>query len=194
MTLKLYYSPGACSLADHIALIENGLPFTLEKVDLKAHRTASGEDFYAINPKGYVPALVMEDGTLLTENIAILIYIAEKGGKLLPASGAARYNAISATAYIGSELHKNFKPFFSNAGDAEKQAGLEVLQRRLAFLEDGLKSHAFIAGDEMSIADCYFYVVSRWAEKFGVPLPERLAALAAKLAGRPAVKEALANE
>src|SRR3954463_2562477 len=109
--MKLYYSPGACSLADHIALIAARIDHEIEKVDLKIKTTATGKDYRQINPKGYVPALELDDGQILTENIAVLLYIADSSGKLLP-QGFAKWRVIETTAFISTELHKNFKPLF----------------------------------------------------------------------------------
>src|SRR5215211_6432700 len=115
--MKLYYAPGACSLADHIALIEAGLPFQTEKVDLKTKRTETGADYMSLNPKGYVPALELDDGQILTENIAVLSYVADRSGKLMPANGMPRWRVLETTAFISTELHKNFKPFFASGAD-----------------------------------------------------------------------------
>src|SRR4051812_18910294 len=114
--MKLYYSPGACSLADHIALIAAGIDHETEKVDLKVKTTETGRDYRQINPKGYVPALELDDGQILTENIAVLLYIAHSAGKLLP-EGFARWRVIEMTAFISTELHKNFKPLFDPQAD-----------------------------------------------------------------------------
>ena len=118
--MKLYYAPGACSLADHIALHEAGLPFEHEEVDLKTKRTEGGADFSKINPKGYVPALTLDSGETLSENIAILDWIAHQKTALKPAGPLGHTHLLEALAYISTEIHKTFKPFFSGAGDDEK--------------------------------------------------------------------------
>jgi glutathione S-transferase len=194
--VKLYFAPGACSLADHIALIEGGLAFDLEKVDLKAKRTATGGDYLAINPKGYVPALALDDGEVLTENIALLAYIADRSGKLMPSAGIARWRVLEATAFISSEVHKNFKPFFSpDADDAAKRAARDLLGKRFALLGAQLDGRDFLIGDEISVADCYLFVMLGWArEKAGVDLPPNLIAYHDRMKQRPAVAKALAAE
>jgi glutathione S-transferase len=194
--MKLYYAPGACSLADHIALIEAGLRFDLEKVDLKTKRTESGGDYLAINPKGYVPALALDDGALLTENIAVLGYIADRAGKLMPRSGMAHWRVLEANAFISSELHKNFKPFFSpGAGEAEKREAADMLGKRFALLGDQLGERDFLVGEEISIADCYLFVMLGWArEQAGVGLPPNLVAFHDRMKRRPSVAKAMAEE
>ena len=194
--MKLYYAPGACSLADHIALIEAGLPYSLVKVDLKSKKTEDGADFSTINPKCYVPALALDgnDG-VLTENIAILSYIAEKSGKLMPASGLAHFRVIEATAFVSTELHKNFKPFFNPmASAADKDAARAMLDRRFATIDAMLDGHAFLVGDSPTIADCYLFVMLTWARKNGLKLPPRVQAFFDRFRERPSVGRALAEE
>lgn len=194
--MKLYYSPGACSLADHIALIETGFRFETEKVDLKTKRTENGTDYTNINPKGYVPALELDDGQILTENIAVLSYIADQSGKLMPAKGMPYWRVIETTAFISTELHKNFKPFFTpDADNARKDEAKSVLQERFEQLENLLGDRAFIVGNEMTIADCYLFVMLMWAkEKVGISLPTHLDSYYSRLKERPAVKSALREE
>lgn len=194
--MLLYYSPGACSLADHIALIEAGLDYELVKVDLKAKTTEDGADFTRINPKGYVPALAMDDGAVLTENLAILTWIADRSGRLLPADGMARYRVIETTAYISGELHKNFKPFFNPAAsELERDEAKKVLTKRFGLIEEMLGAHAFAAGEDFTIADCYLFVTLNWAiNKVGLDLPERLTAHFETLKARSSVQRALQEE
>ncbi|MCE7798149.1 glutathione transferase GstA [Sphingobium sufflavum] len=194
--MKLYYSPGACSLADHIALIESGLPFTTVKVDLKAKTTASGEDYRQINPKGYVPALRLDDGEVLTENIAILSFIADKAEKLEPSGGFAHWRVLETTAFVSTELHKNFKPFFSpdSTDEAKAQAG-NILGKRFALLEERLGDRSFIVGDTLTIADCYLFVMLMWAKtKVGLTLPSRLDTYFERLKQSPSFAQALSDE
>lgn len=193
--MKLYYAPGACSLADHIALAESGLSYDLSRVDLKA-RTVEGEgDFTAVNPKGYVPALRLDDGTVLTENIAILSYLAERIGAMMPPSGIAHIRALELLAYISTELHKNYKPFFNpNASDLEKEEAGKVLAKRFAYLGDVLGSKDYLLGDEIGTPDCYTYVMLRWAAKDEVELPANLTAFKARMEARPGVRRALDEE
>jgi glutathione S-transferase len=194
--MKLYYSPGACSLADHIALIEGGLAFETEKVDLKEKRTETGEDYWRINPKGYVPALALDDGEILTENIAVLSYIADRGGKLMPKEGMLHWRVLETTAFVSTELHKNFKPFFKPAAsDAEKDEARDMLAKRFGILEKQLGGRAFIVRDNMSIADCYLFVMLIWAKNIvKLPLPANLDGYYERLTQRPAIRTALADE
>lgn len=193
--MKLYYTPGACSLADHIALLETGLEFTSEQVDLKTGKTASGEDYKALNPKGYVPMLVLDDGNKLTENIAVLAYLADRSGKLMPAQGIAHWRVLEMLAFISTELHKAFKPFFKPAASqAEKDEAADILSRRFAYLNDQLGSRDFIVGEALTVADCYLFVMLMWAKKFAPPLPSGLAAYFDRLGQRPAFERALREE
>jgi glutathione S-transferase len=192
--MKLYYAPGACSLADHIALHEAGLDFSHERVDLKAKRTESGADYLAINPKGYVPALELDGGTLLTENVAILDWIAGQAPQLAPRGGPiARTHLLEMLAYISSEIHKGFKPFFAGAGDDEKAKAAEQLGKRFAYLADRMQGD-YLFGSEFSVADAYLFVMLLWAEKNDVDVPAPFAALRDRVRQRPAVRTALAHE
>ena len=192
--MKLYYAPGACSLADHIALHEAGLKFDRVKVDLKARRTEDGGDYGQINPKGYVPALQLDDGQVLTENVAILSWIGDQAPGLAPKGPMARYRLLEMLAFISTEIHKGFKPFFTpNASDADKAAAGEQIGKRLAFLADNVKSD-FLLGDQMSVADAYLFVMLMWASMTGVTIPAPLAAYSARLKARPAVRLSLEHE
>ena len=194
--MKLYYAPGACSLADHIALIASGLPFDTERVDLKAKTTASGKDYRAINPKGYVPALELDDGQILTENIALLTYIAHESGKLMPAAGLPHWRVLETLAYVSTELHKNFKPFFSpDSTEQAKAAGKDVLTARFKLSEDQLGDRDYIVGDALTVADCYLFVMLMWATtKVGLKLPARLVAYYDRLKKDPSFSDALTAE
>jgi glutathione S-transferase len=141
--MKLYYAPGACSLADHIALNKAGLTFEHEKVDLKTKKTAGGEDFTQINPKGYVPALTLHTGETLSENIAILDWIAHQGGALSPSGAMGHTHLLEALAYISTEIHKSFKPFFAGASD-EEAIGTIVISVTLSRTYHEHLSHAAI--------------------------------------------------
>lgn len=191
--MKLYYSPGACSLADHIALHEAGLSFEHEKVDLKAKRTQSGDDYTAINPKGYVPALTLDSGETLSENIAILDWIAHQDTKLKPAGPMGHTHLLQALAYISTEIHKSFKPFFAGAGDDEKAKAGETILKRMGYLADTMEGD-FLFGTDLSVADCYLFVMLLWARKNGLDVPETLAAYRDRLMERPSVKAAMAHE
>lgn len=192
--MKLYYSPGACSLASHILELEGGLDLELEKVDLKAHRTASGADYYGINAKGYVPALELDDGSLLTENTAVLPYLGDKAG-LMPSEGIARYRALEWIGYITSELHPSFAPLFHHGSEAEKTKAKEEILKRLKFI-DGRLSGDWLMGTQLTAPDAYLFVILRWCEKLKIDLAAmpRLMAFKARMESRPAVKQALAAE
>jgi glutathione S-transferase len=192
--MKLYYSPGACSLAAHIVAIEGGLDVALEKVDLKTHRTESGVNFMTINAKDYVPALELEDGALLTENTAILPYLGDRTG-LMPAEGLARYRVLEWLGYITSELHKAFTPLFHGGSEHEKTEAREQILLRLGFIEDALTGD-WLMGDQFSVADPYLFVILRWSRTLHLDLSSmpHLLAFKARMETRPAVQKALAEE
>lgn len=145
----LYYAPGGCSLADHIALIEVGLPYKLVRVD-RNKRTEDGRDFSMINPKGYLPALELDDGTILTENLAILTYIAHQAGALLPEHGLDRWRALEATSFMTTEFHGNFGPFFHHdATQAERAKARQLLVKHFATIAEQLGDRRFLIGDRM---------------------------------------------
>jgi glutathione S-transferase len=191
--MKLYMAPGACSLADHIAMQEAGLTFDRVRVDLRAKRTEDGRDFNEINPKGYVPALVLDDGQLLTENVAILYWVAERAPKLAPSGELGRIRLIEMLAFIATELHKPFVRTFFPTSDAEKQAADGILAKRLGFLAARLRGeHLFDSG--FTVADAYLYVMLRWARATKLELPEPLRAYFDRIEARPGVREALRHE
>lgn len=163
--MKLYYAPGACSLADHIALHEAGLSFDHEKVDLKAKRTEGGVDFSTINPKGYVPALTLDSGETLSENIAILDWIAHQDSKLAPSGPMGHTHLLEALAFISTEIHKSFKPFFAGAGDSDKAKAGEMIGKRMGYLADTMKGD-YLFGSTVSVADFYLFVMLLWAKKW----------------------------
>lgn len=191
--MKLYYSPGACSLADHIALHEAGISFEREKVDLKTKRTENGADFIKINPKGYVPALTVDSGETITENIAILDWIASQYDPLKPSGPLGRTHLMEALAYISTEIHKSFKPFFAGASDSEKAEAGKTILKRLGYLAERFKGD-FIFGADLSVADCYLFVMLLWAKKQGVEAPPKLAEFRDRMLKRPAVKKAMEHE
>jgi glutathione S-transferase len=194
--MKLYYSPGACSLASHISLREVGAAFDLERVDLKTHKTSKGEDFYAINPKGYVPTLALDQGGILTENVAVLPYIADLKPQsgLAPQRGTAeRYRLFEWIGFVGSELHKSHKPFFSpDATDKEKSAASEKLRGRYDFIEKTLQKQPFLMGEHFSVADAYLFVMLVWLPKTGLDLAAwpALKSFHSRIGERPAVQQA----
>jgi glutathione S-transferase len=192
ISVKLYYAPGACSLADHIALHEAGLAFDHERVDLKTKVTANGADYRAINAKGYVPALQFDDGSVLTENIAILDWIAQQAPALAPDGALGRARLLEAMAYISGEIHKSFKPFFARGSDEAKQTAGETITRQLTLLADTMKGD-YLLGD-YSVADPFLFVMLRWAFAFGVGVPEPFVAYFERIKARPAVAKAMAEE
>jgi len=193
--MKLYYKAGACSLADHIALIEAGLPYTLVAVDLRTKQTEDGRDFLGISPKGYVPALELDGGEVLSENIAVLGAIAEMGGTLMPSHGLPRWRVVEMTAFVSAEVHKNYKPFFNPAAsDAERDEARTALAKRFDFLDRALDGREFIVGDTLTIADCYLVVMLMWAGRQAIALPANLSAYFGRMIARPSVKQALEEE
>jgi len=198
--MKLYYAPGACSLAPHIVAREAGLPVTLVKVDLSKHLTETGEDFRAINPKGYVPAIALTDGSLLTEAAAIIQYLADRQPEagLAPVNGTTeRYRLIEWLTFISSEIHKGFGPLWNPATpETVKAATKERLAARFAYLDATLAKQPFLTGETFTIADAYLFTVVNWTNFHGIdlsPFPN-LQAFQARIAGRPAVQQALEAE
>lgn len=190
----LYLSPGACSLADHIALHEAGLRFDRVKVDLKTKKTEDGRDYTQINPKGYVPALDLDDGEILTENIAILVWVADQAPALAPSGQHGRYRLLEMLAFISTELHKSFKPFFDQtATDQDRRSASEAIGKRLGFVAGCLEGD-FLFGDQVSAADAYLFVMLMWATKNGIVLPQPLAAFFDRMKARRAVRLALEHE
>ena len=198
--MKLYYTPGACSLALHVTLQEAGLAFDREAVDLRTHQTAGGENFYTINPKGYVPALRLDDGALLTENPAVLQYVADQvpAKKLAPAAGTIeRYRLQEWLGFIGTELHKNFGPLFNPACTEEtRKAQLERIATRFGFVEKSLEGRQYLMGAGFTVADAYLLPILHWAGKFGVDFAQwpSLAAYRERLLARPAVQTTMTAE
>jgi glutathione S-transferase len=192
--MKLYYSPGACSLADHIAMHEAGLDFKWVKVDMKTKRTEDGRYYLQINPKGYVPALEFDDGGVLTENIAILSVVADKAPQLTPEGRFGHFRLLEMLAYISTEIHKGFKPFFApDSTDAEKKAAGETIGKRLGYLAERMKGD-YLFGSQFTVADPYLFVMCLWAQKNGLALPNPLPAFVARMKARPAVRLALEHE
>jgi len=198
--MKLYFSPGACSLASHIALREAGLPFDLVKVDLRAKKTADGGDYRQINPKGYVPALQFDNGEVLTEGPATLQYIADlkPEAKLAPPAGTMeRYRLQEWLGFINSEVHKAYSILFNpDTPEDFKAATRARLGTRYAWIEQSLGSKPYLMGDSFSIADAYLYTTSTWAKRHAVDLSQwpAVKALVERVAARPHVKEALLAE
>jgi glutathione S-transferase len=173
--MKLYYAPGACSLAAHIVAEEEELPLELERVNLKTHRTEHGEDFYDINPKGYVPALEFDDGEVLTENVAILPCLADlvpNAGLAPPAESFARLRLLEWLGFLSAELHHAFAPFFHGNDESRKTEAREVIRRRLSYVADELSGRDYLMGEALSVADPYLFVMLRWCDLAGIELGE----------------------
>jgi len=198
--MKLYYAPGACSLAPHIALREAGRNFDLERVDLATHRTASGRDYLEINPKGYVPALQLDGTEVLTEAQVVLQYIGDLAPDraLVPMPGTrARYRAQEWLAFIATELHKPFGPLF----DGRSAAATRTAQRgkiadRLLYLGDVLGDRGYLMGEQFTVCDAYLFVMLQWCAKLGIDLAlwPNIDDYEVRLAERPAIVAALAAE
>ena len=198
--MKLYYSPGACSLSPHIVAREAGIAIELEKVDLGKHKTEKGDDYMTINPKGYVPALRLDDGSVLTEGPAIVQYLADQkpATKLAPAAGTIdRYRLQEWLNFIGTELHKNFGPLFNPATtDAGKEAAKATITKRIGYLNEQLAKKQFLMGDTFTAADAYAFTILNWANFVGMDLKAfpNVAAYSGRIAARPKVQEALRAE
>lgn len=191
--MKLYIFPGACSLADHLALKEAGMSFDCVKVDLATRRTEDGSDYLAINAKGYVPALEFDDGQVLTENVAILDWIAQRCPRMGLEGELGRTRMLEMLGFISTEVHKQFGRIYRPSSDAEKAAAIERLGVRFEWLATQLKGD-FLFGAQITVADAYLYVTLLWANMLGVALPDRLQAYKNRLDARPAVQEVLRNE
>lgn len=198
--MKLYYSPGACSLSPHITAREAGLDFELEKVDTRAKKTETGRDFFAINPKGYVPALEIAEGQVLTEGPAIVQYLADQKPEsgLAPAAGTLeRYRLQEALGFINSELHKTYSPLFSPTITPElRKDREEYLKKRYAILDKQLADKGYLFGDRFTVADAYLFTVTNWAGFVKVDLSDfgHLVAFQKRVAERPAVRAAMERE
>lgn len=198
--MKLYYAAGACSLSPHIVALEAGISVELEKVDTKAKLTASGEDFWQINPKGYVPALQLDNGELLTEGTAIVQYLADLKPEsgLAPANGTtARYRLQETLGYINSELHKSYTPLFKpDTPDAVRDERKDYLRKRYALLDQHLAKHDWLIGEQFTAADAYLFTVTNWAQHVGLDLSDFPAIIAfqQRVSSRPKVQSALKAE
>ncbi len=200
--MKLYYAPGACSLASHLALIEAGLSFSIDKTDVRNKKTSTGEDFFALTGgKGYVPALQLDDGTVLCEGVAILQYIADQApaAGLAPANGTlSRYQLQEWLNYVATEVHKNYGPLFNPAASAEmKDAAKANLAKRFDWLSEKLTGRDFLMGTQFSVADAYLAVVLGWTRVVGIDLAGThavLAAYQARVMSRPAAQAAMKAE
>lgn len=198
--MKLYYSPGACSLSPHIALHEAGLAFTPVLASTKSHKLQDGTDYYTINPLGYVPLLELDDGTRLREGPAILQYIADQVPlkMLAPQNGSLqRYRLQEWLTFIGTEIHKGFSPLFNPATPEEYKAmAREKLLQRLQWVDGQLADKQYVMGEQFTVADGYLFTVTNWAKPTNLDISAfaHLAAYRDRVAARPAVQEAMKAE
>lgn len=198
--MKLYYSPGACSLSPHIVAIETGAPVELVRVDLGTGQTESGQDYRKINPDGYVPALVLADGDVLTEGPAIVQYLADQAAEkgLAPPPGSReRYHLMQWLNFISTELHKTYAALFDPRVQPDcKALFTERLTQRFAHVAAVLETQSYLMGERFTVADAYLFTVSSWAPYVGFDLSPwpALTAYQGHVAARPAVQQALAEE
>jgi glutathione S-transferase len=198
--MKLYYSPGVCSLSPHIVLREAGIAFEPVMASTKTHKLQDGGDYYEINPLGYVPMLELDDGTRLREGPAIVQYIADLAPtkNLAPANGTLpRYRLQEWLTFIGTEIHKSFSPLFNPAmPDEGKKIYRDRIANRLAYVDKELAGKQYVMGDSFSVADAYLYTVTRWTKPMSIDISgyPNLTAFMARVEARPAVQEALKAE
>jgi glutathione S-transferase len=189
--MKLYYAPGACSLADHIALLEADMKVDLVKVNLKSHTLNDGRSYRDINPKGYVPAIELDDGELLTENVAILSYVADRYPALMAPGPFNRYRLLEMLSYFATQLHKAFHPLFDpGASAAERKAAGEAAAEKLAFVATQLQG-PYLFGANATVAEAYLFVMLLWAAKNTIAVPEPMKAFSQHMRSRPTVQGAL---
>ncbi len=199
--MKLYYSPGACSLSPHIVAREAGLELELVKVEFSTKQTGDGRDYWTINPKGYVPALELDGGEILTEGPAIVQYLADRrpDAGLVPAAGTLeRYRVQELLGYINSELHKSYSPLFNPKSTPEvRQEKQDYLRKRYGLVEKALAGKAYLSpGDRFGVADAYLFTVTNWARMVKLDLADfpNLGAFQERVAARPAVRAAMTAE
>ncbi|WP_061931359.1 glutathione transferase GstA [Aureimonas sp. AU22] len=198
--MKLYYKPGACSLAPHIVACEAGLAVDLVPVDLARKTLEDGGDFFAVNPNGYVPALDIGEGPVLTEASVVVQYLADRKPEsgLMPAAGTtARYRVQQWLAFVSTELHKQFSPLFKpNTPDATKDIQRELLAKRFAFVNGALEGRTYLTGEQFTAADAYAFTVLRWANamKLDMSAFPNIARFMAAANARPGVAQALSEE
>lgn len=198
--MKLYYSPGACSLSPHIVLCEAGIPFETSKLDFATRKTAEGDDYYAINPKGAVPALKLDNGEILTEGAVIVQYIADKAGNsgLAPAAGTPeRLRLQEWLNYIASEIHKGFSPLFNpKTPDDSKEVIKANLAKHFKILDKALEGKDYLMGKTFTVADAYLFTILNWRHKHNIDISgyKNLAAFADRVGARPKVKQAMQAE
>ncbi|USD21521.1 glutathione transferase GstA [Microbulbifer variabilis] len=196
--MKLFYAPGACSLSPHIVALEAGIDLELCKVDLKTHTLENGDDFYRVNPKGYVPVLQLEGGELLTEGVAIMQFLAEQkpdAGLAPPLGTLDHYRLLEWLNFISAEVHKSFLPLFWKGTEEEKKKARERILRRMDYIEEQLQND-YLLGNSLSVVDAYLYLINRWlkVQDFDMTRWPRLQAFQERMAARPAVQHALQEE
>lgn len=191
--MKLYYSPGACSLATRIVLHEAGLDADYERVDLKAKLTERGADYLALNPAGSVPLLVLDDGQAVTENVAILTLLAEMAPKLGNGGPLGQIRLIEMLSFLSTELHIAFKPYFHGAEGEELAEAAEAVGRRLDLIADRMVD-PYLFGSHFSVADAYLFVMLRWGHGFHIPLPPSLGELYHRILERDTVRQSIVEE
>ena len=198
--MKLFYMPGACSLAPHIVAKEAGIDLDLVKVDGKTKTTETAQDFLATNPNGYVPALVLPDGELMTEASVLVQYLADQKPEsgLMPAAGVMeRYRVQQWLAFVATELHKVFGSFFKpNTPEATKEINRELLGKRLAYVDGKLEGRSYLTGDVFTAADAYLWTILGWAKLVGIDLSSfaNIQRFLGTVGARPAVQQALRAE
>ncbi len=198
--MKLFYTSGACSLSPHIVLREAGLDFSIEKVDLATKKTEHGEDFLKVNPKGQVPTLLLDDGSVLTEGVAIIQYIADQvpdRNLIAPSGTMARYHTIEWLNYIATELHKGFSPLFNSQTPPEyKTIARQKLEKQFQYVNSVLENQHFVLGSHFSIADAYLFNIMSWAIALQIDLSAypAITDYLKRISERPAVSAALKAE
>ena len=198
--MKLYYASGACSLSPHIVAREAGIAIDTVKVDLTTKKTEDGQDFLVLNPKGYVPALRLDNGQILTEGPAIVQYLADQkpASRLAPSAGTMeRYRLQEWLSFLGTELHKSFSPLFNQASsDDAKRAAKENITKRFTYLDQKLAGSKYLMGETFTVADAYAFTIVNWANFVGIDLKPypNLSAYLGRIGARPKVQEALKAE
>jgi glutathione S-transferase len=190
--MQLFCAPGFSSLADHIAMLEAGLQFDIVKVDIWTKQMQGGGLYTDVNPKGYVPALLLDDGEILTENVAILTWVADRAPALAPSGKLGRYRLIEMLSFIASEIHKRF-PIYMSATEETQAALQQDIVRWFGFVADRLE-RGYLFGDAFSAADAYLFVMARGAAELGFPLPDALTDYISRIESRASVREALRRE
>lgn len=190
--MKLYYSPGACSLASHIALIEGGVEHDKVRVDLGKHLTENGDDFYAISPRGYVPAIRSDEYGLITENPAVLMFIADRTAAL--PTGENLYRLLEWIGFVGTEIHGGYHPLFGQDTEDRQNKAKATLADKYRLVERLMNGSDWLVGDGPTVADNYLFVTLLWAGKFGIDLPDTMVRFRERNLAREAVRQAMEEE